>query len=74
MCCPTTHTIQQIASQQVNATEDIMSAVEHLLQYAASWPNAAVCFVASDMRLLVILMRLIFPNPSHVRKPVAYAS
>ena len=29
-----------------------MQEVYHQLQYAASWPNATVCFHASDMRLI----------------------
>ena len=45
--------VNKIASQQANPTDKLMVAVKHLLQYAASWPDAEVCFHASQMRLII---------------------
>jgi hypothetical protein len=45
--------LNKIASAQAAPTEALEVAVDHFLQYAATWPNAQVTFHASDMRLLI---------------------
>jgi hypothetical protein len=45
--------LNKIASSQAAPTEALETAVDHFLQYAATWPNAKVLFRSSDMRLII---------------------
>eukprot|EP00957_Ditylum_brightwellii_P090090 6861053-Ditylum_brightwellii.AAC.1 len=47
--------LSTIASQQATATKQMEAVCHQLLDYVATHPNAAVCFVASDMILAVHL-------------------
>ena len=47
-------TVRQIASQQAEPTEAVQEAADHLLQYAATWPNAILTFYPSDMLLKIM--------------------
>jgi hypothetical protein len=43
--------ISQIASAQAHATQDVAAEADRLLQYAGTWPDAAIVYRASDMCL-----------------------
>ena len=44
--------VSKIGSQQATATEATESAANHLLAYAATWPNATIVYKASKMQLI----------------------
>jgi hypothetical protein len=46
-------TLSKLASRQSAPTLGLEADVEHFLQYAATWPEVAVTFHSSDMRLLI---------------------
>jgi hypothetical protein len=45
--------VRLIASDQAKPTETVQAAADHLLQYAATWPNATLTFYPSDMQLKI---------------------
>ena len=47
--------LSSIAAQQANGTNDVIFACHQLLDYVALHPNATICFLTSDMILMVIL-------------------
>jgi hypothetical protein len=44
--------VSKIGSQQADATEATETAANHLLAYAATWPNATIIYKASKMHLI----------------------
>ena len=46
-------TLNRLASRQATPTVDLESAVDRLLQYAATWPNAGITYRPSDMLLYI---------------------
>ena len=44
--------VSKIGSQQAEATEATEAAANHLLSYAATWPNATIIYKASKMQLI----------------------
>ena len=45
--------LSKLASRQATPTAALLDAVQHFLQYAATYPEAALTYHASDMRLVV---------------------
>eukprot|EP01034_Spumella_vulgaris_P028684 gene28684-35585_t len=43
--------VNKIGSRQARPTQAVLGAVSHLLQYAASWPDATIVYHASGMQL-----------------------
>ena len=43
--------VNELASMQAEATDAVALAIEHFLQYAATWPDAQLVYYASDMIL-----------------------
>ena len=43
--------LNKLASRQTKPTQRLLREVYHFLQYAATWPDAELVFVPSDMRL-----------------------
>ena len=46
-------TLNRLASRQATPTTDLEKAVERLLQYTATWPNAGITYRPSDMLLYI---------------------
>jgi len=51
--CTMLTTLNKLASRQSKPTTALYKDVQHFLQYAASYPDAAVTYTASDMRLVL---------------------
>ena len=51
--CTMLTTLNKLASRQSKPTTALYRDVQHFLQYAATYPNAAVTYTASDMRLVL---------------------
>jgi hypothetical protein len=46
-------TLNKLASRQAIPTENLFSDVQHFLRYASSYPNAAIVYHASSMKLII---------------------
>jgi hypothetical protein len=46
-------TLKKLASRQASPTEELFNDVQHFLRYAASYPNAAITYHASNMILAI---------------------
>ena len=51
--CTMLTTLNKLASRQSKPTVSLYKDIQHFLQYAASYPDAAVTYTASDMRLVL---------------------
>jgi hypothetical protein len=51
--CTMLTTLNKLASRQSNPTTALYNDVQHFLQYAATYPEAALSYTASDMRLVL---------------------
>ena len=46
------HALSKIGSQQAHPTEKVLNAAHHLLDYAATYPDAKIVYVPSSMKLV----------------------
>jgi hypothetical protein len=46
-------TLSSIATEQANPMEDTLAWTKQLLDYAATHPDAKLCYLASDMQLRI---------------------